>query len=132
LLPCCPIETTGCIASPGDSLPHYDSLLCLISLNTDFNNYALKRKDDIFICLLRAIQNSDVVPFRTASRNQVAKQFRAGGQALKGQGFVDFGNGHIGINQDPVNSASDVTVAITSFGGVFRTELPAGNPNCSF
>lgn len=50
----------------------------------------------------------------------------------KGQGFVDFGGGHIGINQDPINSASDVTVAITSVGGVFRTELPAGNPNCSF
>ena len=50
----------------------------------------------------------------------------------KGQGFVDFGNGHIGINHDPANSASDVTVAITSVGGVFRTELEAGNPNCSF
>ena len=50
----------------------------------------------------------------------------------KGQGFVDFGSGHIGINQDSINSASDVTVAITSVGGVFRTELPAGNPNCSF
>ena len=50
----------------------------------------------------------------------------------KGQGFVDYGSGHIGINQDPINSASDVTVAITSVGGVFRTELPAGNPNCSF
>jgi len=50
----------------------------------------------------------------------------------KGQGFVDFGSGHIGINQDPINSASDVTVAITSVGGVFRAELPAGNPNCSF
>ena len=50
----------------------------------------------------------------------------------KGQGFVDFGNGHIGINHDPDNPASDVTVAITSVGGVFRTELPAGNPNCSF
>jgi hypothetical protein len=30
----------------------------------------------------------------------------------KGQGFVDFGSGHIGINQDSINSASDVTVAI--------------------
>jgi len=50
----------------------------------------------------------------------------------KGQGFVDYGSGHIGINQDPSNPASDVTVAITSVGGVFRTELPAGNPNCSF
>jgi len=50
----------------------------------------------------------------------------------KGQGFVDYGSGHIGVNQDPSNPASDVTVAITSVGGVFRTELPAGNPNCSF
>jgi len=50
----------------------------------------------------------------------------------KGQGFVDYGSGHIGINQDPDNPASDVTVAITSVGGVFRSELPAGNPNCSF
>jgi len=49
-----------------------------------------------------------------------------------GQGFVDYGSGHIGINQDTANSASDVTVAITSVGGVFRTELPAGNPNCAF
>src|ERR1700758_4165864 len=30
----------------------------------------------------------------------------------------DFGSGHIGINHDPANSASDVTVAITSVGGV--------------
>lgn len=50
----------------------------------------------------------------------------------KGQGFVDFGSGHIGINRDPNNTASDVTVAITSVGGAFRTELTAGNPNCSF
>jgi hypothetical protein len=50
----------------------------------------------------------------------------------KGQGFVDYGGGHIGINQDPSNPASDVTVAVTYVGGPFRTELPAGNPNCSF
>ena len=50
----------------------------------------------------------------------------------RGQGFVDYGSGHIGINQDPNNPASDVTVAITSVGGVFRTELMDGNPNCSF
>jgi len=50
----------------------------------------------------------------------------------KGQGFVDFGNGHIGINQDVNNPASDVTVAVTYVGGPFRTELAAGNPNCSF
>src|SRR5215471_5852422 len=51
----------------------------------------------------------------------------------KGQGFVDYGSGHIGINEDPHNPASDVTVAITSVGGAFRTELPANaNPNCNF
>ena len=50
----------------------------------------------------------------------------------QGQGFVDYGSGHIGMNQDSSNPASDVTVAITSVGGVFRAELPAGNPNCSF
>jgi hypothetical protein len=49
-----------------------------------------------------------------------------------GQGFVDYGSGHIGINPDRNNSASDVTVAITYVGGPFRTELEAGNPNCSF
>ena len=49
-----------------------------------------------------------------------------------GQGFIDFGNGHIGINEDPSIPASDVTVAVTYVGGPFRTELPAGNPNCSF
>ena len=50
----------------------------------------------------------------------------------KGQGFVDYGSGHIGINQDPNNTASDVTVAITSVGGSFRTELAAPGPHCSF
>jgi hypothetical protein len=50
----------------------------------------------------------------------------------KGQGFVDYGRGHIGINQDPNNPASDVTVAITSVGGSFRTELSAPGPYCSF
>lgn len=49
-----------------------------------------------------------------------------------GQGFVDYGSGHIGINQDPSVPASDVTVAVTSVGGAFRIELPAGNPSCSF
>jgi hypothetical protein len=50
----------------------------------------------------------------------------------KGQGFVDYGSGHIGINQDRNNPASDVTVAITSVGGVFRSELPAPGPYCGF
>ncbi len=49
-----------------------------------------------------------------------------------GEGFVDYGNGHIGINRDPNNPASDVTVAITYVGGPFRTELPAPGPYCSF
>jgi hypothetical protein len=49
-----------------------------------------------------------------------------------GQGFVDYGHGHIGFNKDPDNPASDVTVAITSVGGAFRTELPAPGPFCSF
>src|SRR5690349_481865 len=37
-----------------------------------------------------------------------------------GQGFVDYGNGHIGVNQDPSDPASDVTVAVTYVGGPFR------------
>lgn len=48
-----------------------------------------------------------------------------------GEGFVDYGGEHIGINRDLSNPASDVTVAITYVGGPFRTELPAGNPHCS-
>jgi hypothetical protein len=49
-----------------------------------------------------------------------------------GQGFVDYGSGHIGFNKDPVNPASDVTVAVTSVGGAFRIELPAPGPFCGF
>ena len=49
-----------------------------------------------------------------------------------GEGFVDYGNGHNGVNEDPNHPAGDVTVAVTYVGGPFRTELPAGNPNCSF
>ena len=49
-----------------------------------------------------------------------------------GQGFVDYGSGHIGFNKDPNNPASDVTVAITNVGGAFRIELPAPGPYCSF
>lgn len=50
----------------------------------------------------------------------------------KGQGFVDYGSGHIGFNKDPNNPASDVTLAITSVGGAFRTELDAPGPFCPF
>lgn len=49
-----------------------------------------------------------------------------------GQGFVDYGSGHIGFNKDPNNPASDVTVAITSVGGAFRVELPEPGPFCGF
>lgn len=49
-----------------------------------------------------------------------------------GQGFVDYGSGHIGFNEDTTNPATDITVAITSYGGKFRTELPAPGPHCSF
>ena len=49
-----------------------------------------------------------------------------------GQGFVDYGAGHIGFNKDPNNPASDVTVAVTNVGGAFRIELPAPGPYCSF
>jgi hypothetical protein len=49
-----------------------------------------------------------------------------------GQGFVDYGSGHIGFNKDPNNPASDVTVAVTNVGGAFRIELPAPGPYCGF
>ena len=49
-----------------------------------------------------------------------------------GQGFVDYGAGHIGFNKDPNNPASDVTVAVTNVGGAFRIELPAPGPYCGF
>ena len=49
-----------------------------------------------------------------------------------GEGFVDYGSGHIGVNRDPNNPASDVTVAVTYVGGPFRTELSEGNPTCGF
>jgi hypothetical protein len=48
-----------------------------------------------------------------------------------GQGFVDYGSGHIGrAEQGP---AQDVTVAIAPVEGKFRYELSTGaNPNCPF
>lgn len=48
-----------------------------------------------------------------------------------GQGYLDTGHGHIGLNQTR-NPAQDVTVAIAPVGGAFRTELPAPGPYCSF
>jgi hypothetical protein len=48
-----------------------------------------------------------------------------------GQGYLDTGHGHIGLNQTN-NPAQDVTVAVAPVGGAFRTELPAPGPYCSF
>jgi hypothetical protein len=48
-----------------------------------------------------------------------------------GQGYLDTGHGHIGLNQTG-NPAQDVTVAIAPVGGAFRSELPAPGPYCSF
>jgi hypothetical protein len=48
-----------------------------------------------------------------------------------GEGYLDTGHGHIGINQTG-NHAQDVTVAIAPVGGAFRSELPAPGPYCSF
>lgn len=48
-----------------------------------------------------------------------------------GQGYLDTGHGHIGLNQTG-NPAQDVTVAIAPVGAPFRSELPAPGPYCSF
>lgn len=48
-----------------------------------------------------------------------------------GQGYLDTGHGHIGLNQTG-NPAQDVTVAVAPVGAAFRTELPAPGPYCSF
>ncbi len=48
-----------------------------------------------------------------------------------GEGYLDTGHGHIGLNQTG-NPAQDVTVAVAPVGAPFRTELPAPGPYCSF
>jgi len=48
-----------------------------------------------------------------------------------GQGYLDTGHGHIGLNQTG-SPAQDVTVAIAPVGAAFRTELPAPGPYCNF
>lgn len=48
-----------------------------------------------------------------------------------GEGYLDTGHGHIGLNQTGI-PAQDVTVAIAPVGGAFRTELPAPGPYCPF
>ena len=48
-----------------------------------------------------------------------------------GQGYVDTGHGHIGINETG-QPAKDVTVFFAPVGLPFRVELPAPGPYCSF
>ena len=48
-----------------------------------------------------------------------------------GHGYVDSGHGHIGRNETD-QPAQDISVITAPVGGVFRSELPAPNPNCGF
>jgi hypothetical protein len=48
-----------------------------------------------------------------------------------GQGYVDDGHGHIGLNQT-AQSARDVSVILAPVGLPFRTELQAPGPYCNF
>ena len=48
-----------------------------------------------------------------------------------GQGYVDDGHGHIGVNQTD-QPALDVSVILAPVGGTFRGELQAPNPYCGF
>ena len=48
-----------------------------------------------------------------------------------GQGYVDSGHGHIGLNETG-EPATDVTVIIAPVGLAFRDELPAPGPYCGF
>jgi len=48
-----------------------------------------------------------------------------------GQGYVDTGHGHIGLNQSG-QPAKDVTVIIAPVGLAFRAELSAPGPYCGF
>ena len=49
-----------------------------------------------------------------------------------GQGYVDNGHGHIGINESGA-PAQDISVILAPVGQPFRTDLPAGtNPACPF
>jgi quercetin dioxygenase-like cupin family protein len=48
-----------------------------------------------------------------------------------GEGYVDDGVGHIGINRTS-QPAVDVSVIMAPVGGAFRTELDAPGPYCGF
>jgi len=49
-----------------------------------------------------------------------------------GEGYVDTGHGHIAINHDPANQATDVSVILAPVGLPFRDELDAPQPHCGF
>lgn len=55
----------------------------------------------------------------------------AGKVVRAGEGYVDTGRGHIGLNKSG-KPAKDVTVIIAPVGQPFRGELPAPGPNCTF
>lgn len=48
-----------------------------------------------------------------------------------GEGYVDSGQGHIGINHTS-EPAVDVSVILAPVGAAFRTELDAPGPHCGF
>ena len=50
---------------------------------------------------------------------------------MAGQGYVDTGRGHIGINETG-QPAQDISVILAPVGGLFRTELSAPGPFCAF
>lgn len=50
---------------------------------------------------------------------------------MAGQGYVDNGHGHIGVNQTD-QPALDVSVILAPVGAGFRGELAAPNPYCGF
>jgi cupin domain len=50
---------------------------------------------------------------------------------MAGEGYVDDGHGHIGINATGL-PALDVSVIVAPVGASFRGELPAPGPHCSF
>jgi hypothetical protein len=49
-----------------------------------------------------------------------------------GEGYVDTGHGHIGINASLDQSAVDISIILAPVGLPFRGELPAPNPYCGF
>ena len=48
-----------------------------------------------------------------------------------GQGYVDSGRGHIGVNQSG-QPATDISVIMAPVGSAFRTEITPTGPRCGF